>query len=49
MNEMTPTIAMTDAELEEWLADAGLTATAITRCPDPSCEICTPSEIQRAA
>jgi len=41
MIEITPTPAMTDAELEAWFAEAGLTATVVRRCPAHACEACT--------
>jgi hypothetical protein len=49
MIEQTPTITMTDAELEAWFAAAGLTVTVAPSCPDPSCRLCNPSVLDRAA
>jgi hypothetical protein len=40
MIEMTPTLAMTDTELEAWFAEAGLAATVVHRCPAPQCRVC---------
>jgi hypothetical protein len=40
MIEMTPIPTMTDTELEDWFAEAGLAATVVDRCPAPRCSIC---------
>jgi hypothetical protein len=49
MLETTPSITMTDAELEAWFAAAGLTVTVVPSCPDPSCRFCNPTALDRAA
>ncbi|MEN8233435.1 MAG: hypothetical protein ABFR89_00750 [Actinomycetota bacterium] len=49
MNEMNPTIAMTNTELEELFDDAGIAARVVGYCPDPACEICSPLSVQKAA
>jgi hypothetical protein len=52
MIEDTPTLAMTDTELEAWFNEAGISATVVERCPTPTCPSCSPSsadELARAA
>ena len=43
MIETTPTPTMTDAELEDWFNEAGISATVVARCPAPTCPSCSPS------
>lgn len=40
--------ARSDAELERWLADAGVAATVVAACPDPGCALC-PAGVYEAA
>ncbi|MGB5534204.1 MAG: hypothetical protein WBN71_13995 [Acidimicrobiia bacterium] len=40
MIETTPTLAMTDTELEDWFSEAGLSATVVERCPVVACPSC---------
>lgn len=40
MIEATPTLAMTDTEVEDWFSEAGITATVVERCPEPTCSSC---------
>lgn len=40
MIDMTPIPTMTDNELEDWFAEAGLGATVVDRCPAPRCSVC---------
>jgi len=49
MIEIPPITAMTDIELEAWFAAAGLTATVVTRCPDPGCPSCASQVATKAA
>ncbi|HZJ49232.1 MAG TPA: hypothetical protein VFD97_09405 [Acidimicrobiia bacterium] len=49
MIETTPTPIMTDTELENWFADAGLTATVVGTCPYPTCPSCPSNTLANAA
>ena len=49
MIEMTPTTEMSNSELEAWFGSAGLTATVVPRCPEPTCEICASAPLVEAA
>lgn len=49
MIERTPTPTMTDTELENWFAEAGVTAAVVGRCPDPTCRPCHNSTLADAA
>jgi hypothetical protein len=49
MIEMTPTTEMSNRELEAWFGSAGLTVAVVSRCPEPTCEICAPSPLIEAA
>jgi len=40
---------MTDTELEAWFAEAGVTATVVDRCPDPTCASCRSNVVSEAA
>jgi len=40
MIEATPTLAMTDTEIEAWFSEAGIAATVVERCPEPTCSSC---------
>ncbi len=40
MMETTPTLAMTDTEVEAWFSTAGIAATVVERCPEPTCSSC---------
>jgi len=49
MIETPPIHTMTDTELEAWFAGAGLTATVVDRCPDPTCHLCRRESLAEAA
>ena len=40
MIETTPTLGMTDIEVEAWFSEAGIAATVVERCPEPTCSSC---------
>lgn len=41
--------SLSDTALEAWLAEAGLDAEVVGRCPQPECEICDRLHVRRAA
>lgn len=41
--------SLSDAALEAWLAEAGLDAEVVGRCPQPHCEVCDRLQMRRAA
>ena len=45
MIETTPTPAMTNTDVEAWFGEAGIVATVVERCPDPTCAMCPPPSI----
>lgn len=49
MIEMTPTPDMTDEQVEEWFAAAGLNVAVVERCPVLGCCRCHTNRLTRAA
>jgi hypothetical protein len=40
---------MTNIDTENWFAGAGLTVTVVDHCPNPTCVVCAPAQMIRAA
>ena len=49
MIEMTPTHSMTDEQVEDWFAAAGLNVSVVKHCPSRECPSCTAASVPRAA
>ena len=43
MIKTNPTPAMTDAEIEAWFGEAGLSVSVVERCPLADCDSCSDS------
>ncbi len=49
MIETTPTHSMTDEQVEEWFAAAGLNVSVVGNCPSRECPSCDADSVPKAA